>query len=212
MKTAILAGSTGLIGNQLLQLLLESTAYDQVIALTRRDLPSHPKLTQIIFEFGDNPANPFGRKGDDIFCCLGTTMATAGSKEKFHQVDFDYPYWLAKTTHSMGAKNFMLVSSLGANKDSSIYYNRTKGEIEDAVCTIGFDAVHILRPSLLLGPRAEKRTGENAAKAFYRFFGFLIPNKYQAIDSAKVATAMIHFASQNKSGNFIHESKELQNF
>lgn len=212
MKTALIAGGTGLIGQQLLQLLLESPRYGKVIALTRHDLPEHPKLSQIKAEVGNLTEKAESLKADDVFCCLGTTIAKAGSKEKFREIDFDYPFQLAKIIHAAGAKQYMLVSALGANKASSIFYNQVKGEIEEAVAGFGFETVHIFRPSLLLGPRTEKRSGEDAAKFFYKVFGFIIPEKYKAIESAKVARAMLYFASQNKSGNFIHESGELQNF
>ncbi|HEY5748375.1 MAG TPA: NAD-dependent epimerase/dehydratase family protein [Chryseolinea sp.] len=212
MKTALIAGSTGLIGSQLLSLLLKNTDYVKVIALTRVDLPQHPKLTQIKVEFGSLGENSSALKADDVYCCLGTTMAKAGSKENFYQVDFYYPFLLAKTTRSVGAKKFMLVSALGANKSSSIYYNQVKGEIEEAISSVAFDAVHIFRPSLLLGPRIEKRSAEDAAKFFYKAFGFLIPKKYKAIESVKVARAMQHFAAEDKKGIFIHESADLQRF
>ena len=212
MKTALIAGSTGLIGQQLVQLLTESPLYEKVIAITRQDLPAHPKLFQVKIEFGNITEKSEMIKADDVFCCLGTTMAKAGSKEKFRQVDFYYPYLLAKTTYATGAKQYLIVSALGANKSSSIFYNEVKGEVEEAVSAVGFDAVHIFRPSLLLGHRPEKRSGEDTAKLFYRIFGFLIPNKYNAISSLKVARAMLHFAAQNKKGTFIHESGELQKF
>ena len=212
MKTALIAGSTGLIGQQLLQLLIESPLYEKVIAITRHDLPVHPKLVQIKMEFGSITENSAMIKADDVFCCLGTTIAKAGSKEKFRQVDFYFPYLLAKTTHATGAKQYLIVTALGANKSSSIFYNEVKGEVEEAVSAVGFDAVHIFRPSLLLGHRHEKRPGEDTAKLFYRIFGFLIPQKYKGISSLKVASAMLYFATQNKKGTFIHESGELQQF
>lgn len=212
MRTALLAGTTGLIGKQVLQLLLESAEYSKVIALTRHDLPGHPKLTQVKIELATIPEKADALKADDVFCCLGTTMAKAGSKEKFRQVDFYYPFLLARTTKGIGAKKYMLVSALGANKNSTIFYNEVKGELEEAISAIGFDAVHILRPSLLLGPREEKRSAEDAAKVFYKIFSFLMPAKYKAIESLKVAKAMIHFAALDKRGIFIHESQELQQF
>lgn len=212
MKTALIAGSTGLIGSQLLSLLLQNPAYTKVIALTRVDLPQHPKLTQVRVDFARLGENSSTIKADDVYCCLGTTMAKAGSKENFYQVDFYFPFLLAKTTRSVGAKKFMLVSALGANKSSSIYYNQVKGEIEEAISSVAFDAVHIFRPSLLLGPRTEKRSAEDAAKFFYKVLGFLIPKKYKAIESIKVARAMQHFASEDKKGIFIHESADLQQF
>ncbi|SKC78211.1 oxidoreductase [Ohtaekwangia koreensis] len=213
MKTALIAGSTGLIGSQLLQRLLESDRYTQVIALTRQDLPhQHPKLTQLKIDFSKLGESLDDFKADDVFCCLGTTMAKAGTKENFYQVDFYFPFLLAKASKQRGAKQYMLVSALGADKESSIYYNQVKGEIEEAISRENFQAVHIFRPSLLLGPRSEQRSGEDAAKIIYKIFGFLIPKKYKAIDSAKVAAAMLHFASQEHPGIHIHESKDLQQF
>lgn len=212
-KTALIAGSTGLIGSQLLQLLLDSDRYSHVIALTRQNLPlQHSKLTQLKIDFSKLGESLDDFAADDIYCCLGTTMAKAGTKENFYQVDFYYPLLLAKSGKQRGAKQYMLVSALGADKNSSIYYNQVKGEIEEAVTKEHFEATHIFRPSLLLGDRSEQRTGEDAARIFYKIFGFLIPKKYKAIDSANVARAMLHFASQEQKGIHIHESKDLQQF
>ncbi|RAV99414.1 NAD-dependent epimerase/dehydratase family protein [Pseudochryseolinea flava] len=212
MKTALIAGSTGLIGKQLLQLLLASERYSKVIAVTRTDLPQHPKLTQIKTEFGAIGERSTHLIADDVFCCLGTTMAKAGSKEQFYQVDFYYPLLLAKLCKAEGAKQYLLVSALGADKKSSIYYNQVKGEIEEAIEDVGFPTVHVFRPSLLLGSRDEKRAGEDSAKFIYKYFGFLIPKRFKAIESAKVARAMLSFASKEQPGLFIHESKDLQQF
>lgn len=212
-KTALIAGSTGLIGSQLLRLLLDSDRYSHVVALTRQDLPlQHPKLTQLKIDFSKLGESLDAFAADDIYCCLGTTIAKAGTKENFYQVDFYYPLLLAKSGKQRGARQYMLVSALGADKNSSIYYSRVKGEIEEAIANEHFDSLHIFRPSLLLGPRSEQRSGEDAAKIVYKIFGFLIPKKYKAIDSAKVARAMLHFASQEQKGTHIHESKDLQQF
>lgn len=212
MKTALIAGSTGLIGRQLLQLLLDSDRYAKVIALTRTDLPPHPKLVVLQVEF--SKLTEWGSKmtADDVFCCLGTTMDKAGSRENFYQVDFYYPLLIAKTTQTRGARQYLLVSALGASSDSSIYYNRVKGEIEEAIRQVPFTAIHIFRPSLLLGPRKEKRSGESAARIFYGIFGFLIPKKYKAIQSIKVARAMLELATREQEGVFFHESGELQSY
>mgnify|MGYP006313076297 FL=1 len=157
MKTAIIAGSTGLIGSQLLQLLLESPIYEKIIALTRKDLPHHPKLVQVLAEAGNISEKFEWLKADDVYCCLGTTMAKAGSKEKFREIDYDYPLELARITHSLGARQYLLVSALGADKDSSLYYNKVKGEVEEAISAVGFETLHIFRPSLLLGPRVNPK-------------------------------------------------------
>lgn len=210
-KTALIAGSTGLVGRQLLQLLLDSSDYHQVVALTRHDLPPHAKLLQLKTDFDKLSEHP-EVKADDVFCCLGTTMAKAGSKENFYKVDFFYPYLVAKTAHARGAKRFLLISALGADKQSTIYYNRVKGEIEAAIKSVGYDTVHIFRPSLLLGSREEKRAGEDAAKFLYRTLGFLIPARFKAIDAAKVARAMYTLAQSDAAGVHVHESKALQQY
>lgn len=212
MKTAIIAGSTGLIGSQLLQLLLQSDQYSKIVAITRQDLEVHPKLVQIKADFEKAHSVAAEVVADDVFCCLGTTMAKAKSKENFYQVDFFYPFLLAKTSQAHGAKKFMLVSALGANKNASVYYNQVKGQVEEAIQGVGFPTLHIFRPSLLLGARKESRAGEDAAKFVYKYFGFLIPKRLKAIESIKVARAMIHFAAQPQTGVFIHESEELQQF
>jgi uncharacterized protein YbjT (DUF2867 family) len=213
MKTALIAGSTGLIGNQLLNLLLATSRYDKVIALTRHDLGiSHPKLValQVDFSILDQYADKL--IADDVFCCLGTTMAKAKTKERFYAVDHTYPLRLAVATKLGGAGQYMLVSALGANKNSSVFYNRVKGEAEEAISNLGFGSLHIFRPSLLLGERKEQRSAEDAAKIFYKWFGFMIPAKYKGIESVKVARAMLHFASLEEKGRFVHESRELQVF
>jgi uncharacterized protein YbjT (DUF2867 family) len=211
MKTALITGSTGLIGRQLLTLLLATDRYSKVIALTRKDLGlNSPKLVTLKTDFQtlDQYANQL--VADDVFCCLGTTMAKAKSKDRFYEVDFAYPLRVAVGTKLGGAKQYFLVSALGADKNSSIYYNRVKGEVEDAITNLGFESLHVFRPSLLLGNREEERSGEEAAKVFYKYLGFLIPSKYKGIDSAKVARAMLHFATAEQKGKFVHESKELQ--
>jgi len=212
MKTALIAGATGLVGKQLLEKLLASGRYDTVIALGRK-APGmqHSKLTSVITtDFTHLQEELAGFQPDDVFCCLGTTMAKAGSKEKFYEVDFQYPLNLAKATFALGATQYLLVSALGADENSSIYYNRVKGALENAIAVVGFDTVHIFRPSLLLGPRAEKRAGEDAAKFAYRILSFAIPAKYKAISSRRVATVMLDFASRDNKGVFIHESRDMQ--
>jgi len=143
---------------------------------------------------------------------LGTTIRIAKTKEAFRRVDHDYPLELANITKSQGASQYLLVSALGANKNSSIFYNKVKGEVEEAIQQVSFNSFHIFRPSLLLGDRGEQRAGEGAGKIFFAVFGFMIPAKYKAIESVKVAHAMIHFAKANNTGFHILESDELQKF
>lgn len=211
-RTALLVGSTGLIGSQLLTLLLQDNYYERVIALSRTALPSHAKLTVIQTDLAELSRHKEWLKANDVFCCLGSTMRKAKSKEAFIKIDFDYPLAVARYAREQGATQYLLVSALGANKGSSIFYNRVKGDVEEAISSLGFETVHIFRPSLLAGARKEQRSGEEAAKVFYKIFGFLIPARYKAIDSTKVAKAMVAFAGQANQGVFIHESEVLQKY
>ena len=214
MKTALIAGYTGLIGSQLLSILLESDNYDKVIAIGRRNLDiQHPKLIQQKVDFNNIQLGE--HSVDDIYCCLGTTMKKAGSKEKFRLVDFNYPVSLASYCLDNGAKQFLLVSSMGADEKSSIFYNQVKGEVENAVSKLGYPRLDIFRPSLLLGSRGESRFAEDLGKAGMKLFGFLFigPLKnYKAIESSKVAKAMLYFAQEEGAGNYLHLSAELQEF
>jgi uncharacterized protein YbjT (DUF2867 family) len=212
-KIALVAGASGLIGSQLLELLLNDNRYKKVIALSRKPLSSnHPKLENVVMDFDKLAEHPDVLRADDIFCCLGTTMKQAGSQKAFYKVDFEYPLEIAKITRRLGARQYLLVTALGANKKSSIYYNRVKGEIEEAVGSQDFESYHIFRPSFLQGDRIENRPGEQATTTFFKLFGFLVPRKYKAIHSVKVARAMLFNAKAEKSGRFIYESGALQDF
>jgi uncharacterized protein YbjT (DUF2867 family) len=211
-RVALVAGSTGLIGNQLLELLLGDSRYSKIIALSRKPLSiSHVKLENVVMEAADLKHHK-ELLADDVFCCLGTTIKQAKTKEAFRKIDFDYPLELATLLKANGATQFLLVSALGSDKNSRIFYNQVKGEVEEAIGKVGYTGYHIFRPSLLIGPRNEARAGENAAKTVYKIFGFLIPAKYKGIESIKVARAMLNFAKEDKPGTFIHESLSLQFF
>jgi uncharacterized protein YbjT (DUF2867 family) len=210
MKTAIVLGATGLIGKKVTEHLLKNDTYSTVIILVRKPLNiNHPKLKQHIFNYDaiDNTL----LKGDDLFCCLGTTIKTAGSKEAFRKVDLDYVVNVAKASKGNGINHFAVVSAMGANKNSTVFYNQIKGEMEESIKAIGFNSTYIIRPSLLLGDRKEFRFGELIGKFFMITLSFLIPKKYRAIYDVQVAIAMIHFMSHNEHGFFIKENDELLN-
>lgn len=214
-KTALITGATGLVGSSLLDKLLKSDNYNTVKVLSRSKLSPHDKMEVIILNNFDK-MNEVGDqlKADDIFCCIGTTMAKAKDKESFKKVDYNYPLALAEITLKNHAQKFLLISALGANKDSSIFYNRIKGQVEQAILQLDFPEIHILRPSLLSGPREEKRVGEDAAKSFYKLFNFIFVGplrKYKSIPAEQVAKAMLHFARTPNPGKHIHENTELLN-
>jgi uncharacterized protein YbjT (DUF2867 family) len=213
MKTALIVGATGLIGKQLLQLLLDDLYFGKVKAITRKPLEiQNAKLENIVLDFEKLSEHYASLKADDVFCCLGTTIRIAKTKEAFRKVDYEYPLELASISRNQGATQYLLVSALGADKNSKVFYNKVKGEVEEAIGHAAFDTVHIFRPSLLLGDRTEQRAGEGAATTFFKIFGFLIPAKYKAIDSLKVARAMLTLARENEPGFYFHESGELQGY
>ncbi|SEA78130.1 Uncharacterized conserved protein YbjT, contains NAD(P)-binding and DUF2867 domains [Flavobacterium gillisiae] len=214
MKTALIIGSTGLIGSQLLDNLLESAAYDKVITFVKRDTgKTHPKLTQHIIDFDKPESYQNLVVGDDFFCTIGTTIKKAGSKEAFRKVDFDYPQQFAIFALKNNVKQFLTISSLGADKASGSFYLKTKGEIEDFLKNSSFESVAILRPSLLLGDRKEFRLGEKLGAVFMKIFSFIFIGgikKYKPIESDAVAKALFRIAQKNKKGFEIYESDELQ--
>lgn len=213
-KTALIVGATGLIGSQLVGLLLNSSRYKEVRVLVRKPLNNpHPKLVEVLYNFARPDATQV--IGDDVFCCLGTTMKQAGSKEAFYTVDHEYPLQIARFALRNGAAQYLIVTAMGASLDSTIFYNRVKGEVERDLRTVGFNTLHIFRPSLLLGDRGERRLGEKIGETVMRFFDPImvgVLKKYRAIDSGKVAQAMLASASQEKTGVFVHESDELQTY
>ena len=212
MKTALVVGATGLIGSQLVKLLSEDKDFGKVIVLSRRPLTVPEKCENVVVNFDSLSESYEVIKADVVFCCLGTTIRVARTKEAFRKVDYDYPVEVAKLAKANGAVTYLLVSALGADKGSSVFYNKVKGEVEEAIQQLNYEMFHIFRPSLLLGDRHESRSGEDAAKVFFKFFGFLVPKKYKAIESLKVAKAMLHFAKQVERGTFKHESSDLQKF
>ena len=214
MKTALIAGYSGLIGRQLLSILLDNDYYDSVIAVGRRSLDiQHAKLIQQNIEFDNIKLDEHNI--DDVYCCLGTTMKKAGSKEKFRLVDFHYPVSLANYCLTKGAKQFLLVSSMGADEKSGIFYNKVKGEVENTISKLGYSRMDIFRPSLLLGDRGESRFAEDFGKLAMKVTGFLFIGplqNYKAIESSKVARAMNYFGQEEGVGEYLHLSGELQKF
>ncbi|GAA3928069.1 NAD-dependent epimerase/dehydratase family protein [Hymenobacter algoricola] len=212
-KTALIAGASGLIGSQLLLLLLASDRYAKVIAVGRRPVPYvHPKLEQRVLELDYLEEHRLSLIADDVFCCLGTTMRQAGSREAFYRVDYLYVVKLAAVTAANFAAQLIVVSAMGADPASRIYYNRVKGEMEQAVRQTPFRAIHIFRPSLLLGERGEKRTGEQFGAVLLRVFHPVLVGplrKYRAVAAAVVARAMVRAAEDDGGGVLVHSSDEI---
>ncbi|WP_250631623.1 oxidoreductase [Rhodoflexus caldus] len=210
----LIAGATGLIGSHLLRQSLQNPAIMHVVPLVRKPMQiSHPKLQEIIFNF-DNPQDYDNLPVvDAAFCCLGTTIKKAGSREAFRKVDYDYPLALAKAMRDKGTAHFLVVTALGSDARSMVFYSRVKGELEEALIGLQFPSLSIFQPSLLLGERKEKRFGEDFAKWLMPLVTPLLAGslrKYRAIHGADVAKAMLKIAMQPASGVCRYPSDEIQ--
>jgi uncharacterized protein YbjT (DUF2867 family) len=211
MKAAI-AGATGFIGSQLLELLKDDAVIGSVQVLSRRPLDLPTKFTVIQ---GDLLQPALTGPLDVAFCALGTTMAVAGSKEAFYRVDHDLVLTFAKAAKAQGAEKFVLVSSIGADVGSSNYYLKVKGEAESDLRALGFRSLIILQPSLLMGERREFRFGERVGQGAMSLLGPLMLGplaKYRGIHGRTVANAMLRLAKENLPGVHVLESDRLQAF
>jgi uncharacterized protein YbjT (DUF2867 family) len=200
-RTALLAGASGLVGGQLLEVLLGDPLYPQVYSLGRRPLPrQHPRLVQQTVDFARLDTAPLPA-ADDAFCCLGTTLKKAGSQEAFRAVDYDAVLNFAQAARKAGVRRFAVVTAMGAHPRSRFFYNRVKGEVEEALQAQGFESLIIARPSLLLGERAEKRAGEKAATVVAHVLRPLLrPLASRPIEGRTVARALVALARQPPPG------------
>ncbi len=203
-KTVLLLGATGLVGEQVLPRLLDSDFCGRVVTLSRSTVTladDSPKLDARIIDF-ERPDHWRSQVvADQIICALGTTIKKAGSREAFRRVDFDYPLITARAALDAGCRHFLLVSAMGADAHSRVFYNRVKGELEAAILGLGFASVSIFRPSLLLGDRREFRLGEVVGQALAGWFSFAIPTRYRPIHARTVAAAMVRVAGEDPVGN-----------
>ncbi|HEF4761070.1 oxidoreductase [Pseudomonas putida] len=201
----LLAGATGLTGEHLLDRLLNEPTITRVLAPSRRPLARHPHLENPVGDPAMFLPQLSGRV-DIAYCCLGTTIKQAGSEQAFRAVDLDMVVAFAKRAREMGARHLIVISALGADRRSSILYNRVKGEMEYALRAQDWPQLTICRPSLLLGERLEPRLGEKVAGPLSR----LIPGKYHGIEACQLARAMWRLALEEQDGVRIVESDELR--
>jgi uncharacterized protein YbjT (DUF2867 family) len=213
-KNALIAGATGLVGNELLQHLLQSDEYKKVVILVRKPLElSYPKLVQQQVEFDKIASLAPLVPVHDVYCALGTTIKKAGSQPAFRKVDYDYVTDLGKFCEKHGVSKFLVVSAMGADVDSKVFYNRVKGEMEEALRRLNIPSIAIFRPSLLMGKRKEFRLGERVAQGVMGGLGFLFIGgllKYKPISAAKVARAMINQAGRPTCGFQVVDSGAMQ--
>lgn len=216
MKTALIAGSSGLVGSELLSRLITQPQYQKIHVLVRKPGEfSSSRIREHVIQFDDLENFSPGESIDHVFCTLGTTIKKAGTKEKFRKVDHDYVLALGKLAKEWKAEKFLVVTALGANAGSAIFYNKVKGETEQALTGLDLPQLYIFRPSLLMGDRKEHRAGEKTAIAVYKIINPLFIwklKKYKGVQASQVAKAMIAVALNNKEKLKIYESNEIQDF
>lgn len=203
-----MAGASGAVGSEVLRLLLDDTEWEAVHSLVRRPGETEqPKLVEHVVDFDDLDAHVGLFAGADVFCCLGTTMAKAGSREAFRKVDYDYVVKLAELAADAEARQFLLVTAIGASSKSLSFYSRVKADAERAVSAVRVPAVHIFRPSLLLGSRGEGRPGEDVGKLLAPVVSPLMIGplaRYKPVYPAEVARRMVEAAKSQQVGVHIH--------
>lgn len=205
----LLIGSTGVVGEHVLRLALAEPRFGRIVALTRRLLPPHPRLTNPLVDFSALRAEDLWWSVDGVISTLGTTQRTAGSPEAFRRVDYDYTLAVARLAHAGGASRFALTSSLGADPAARSFYLRTKGEIERDVEKIGFSSLTIVRPGLLGGARAESRMSEDMGKVALGLLGPLLPARWRISRPEGVAGALVEAIVAGQPGRHVISSDQL---
>jgi uncharacterized protein YbjT (DUF2867 family) len=191
MRTALLAGATGLVGGHLLTGLLEDGTWDRVVSIGRRMVEDeHPKLEQLHAALPEVPDLP---PADDVFCALGTTIKKAGSQDAFRDIDHDAVVNLARAARAAGATTFLHVTAMGANAGSRVFYNRVKGETERDVTAVGIPTTVAFRPSIIDGDRGESRPGEHVSLVVMRALGPVL-GPFRPTRAEDIARAMLHVA------------------
>ena len=206
-KKAIVAGATGLIGGHLLDVLLATDTYDEVVILVRKKLDiTHPKLTQLVLDFDQIENHSSSITGDAVFSCLGTTKNKTPDRNTYYRIDHDYPLLLAKMSKANGVKQFHLVSSIGANPDSGTFYIKLKGETERDIRALNFYSSFMYEPSMLTGREYETRYGEVFFEGLFKIVNHLLIGKwkkYRSVSGAAVARAMYDQSLKDEPGQWI---------
>jgi len=200
-KTAIILGATGLTGGKLLELLLNDNRYQRIKVFSRSGLGfQHTRIQEYLGDLANLKSFAEDFKGDEAFCCIGTTKSKTPDKEVYKNIDYGIPVNAAQLCKQSGIDTFIVISALGANSDSNIFYNRVKGEMEEAILKIGITKTHILQPSLIGGKRNEKRIGEWLFKKMMKVVNLVLVGsleKYKSIEPRTIAKAMLWLANNH---------------
>jgi len=209
MTTVLLVGATGLVGAAVLRQAQDDVRVVRIVAPTRRKLPPHPKLENPLVNFERLPADAAWWAVDSVICTLGTTIRTAGSQDAFRRVDYDYPLAVARLARQHGAQAFSLNSATGADPGSRFFYNRVKGEVEEALRAVEFPSLTIVRPALIGGKRDEFRPVEFVAMRVLRLVEPLLPRPYRIVPHERIARVLLEAAVTAPRGEHIIESDAI---
>ncbi len=209
MVKVLLIGSSGLVGRHVLSRTLDDPRFNKVIALTRRNLPGHPKLLNQVVDFEHLPPVADWWAVDGVISTIGTTSSKAGSREAFRKIDHDYPLAVARMALEHGATRFALNSALGADASSRVFYNRIKGDLEDDLTALGFPSLTLVRPGLIGGDRSEFRLAEQAGIMALRALGGLLPRRFRVNPADKIAEVLVDAIGDGRPGRRIVSSDEL---
>jgi uncharacterized protein YbjT (DUF2867 family) len=209
---ALVAGATGAVGREVVNQLLEDPDFALVQIVVRRATGrEHPRLVEFVTDFDDLAGyaqrHPQMFSTDAVFCCLGTTLRAAGSRAAFEKVDYGYVTQLAELARARNVPRFLMISAVGASPRAGAFYSRVKGRAEEAIRLMSFQSLHVMRPSLLMGPRDEHRPGEAAAQKLAPLLSpFLIGPlaKYRPVETTAVAAEMIRLSKQDRAGAYVH--------
>ena len=208
-RKVLVAGATGLVGKEIVDRLAADDDVAEVRLLVRWPLERDsraPRVREYVADFNALDAHPEWFRVDQVVCALGTTIRKAGSRQAFRRVDFEYPFTLARLAHAQGARHFLLVSAVGADARSRVFYSRVKGELEEALRAVGYEALTIARPSVLIGPRVELRVGELVMKRLAHLF----PSAWKPVGAWQVASALVRAARAGKRGVEILDNVTLR--
>lgn len=217
-RRALIAGATGLTGSRLLALLLAQPGYERVHVLLRRPLPdaqrpADPTVASRLAEHVEDFARPAPELDlpavDDVYLCLGTTIRAAGSREAFRRIDFDATVRIARLARQRGASRCALVSALGADASSRVFYPRVKGETEAALAALGYPSLTVLRPSLIDGERTERRPDERLALALARPASALLPARWRPVPADAIARCLLASVLRGEPGLRVVESDRI---
>ncbi|MBN3555396.1 NAD(P)H-binding protein [Fictibacillus nanhaiensis] len=210
LKTVIVAGSSGLVGQEVVKQLLTDPQCKEIILLVRKSSGiKHDKIKEVIFDFTSSDYSIERTYADVMFICIGTTMNKVKSKKAFEDVDLHIPVKLGKLAHKLNIQHVSVISAMGAHEKSTFFYNRVKGNMESQLISMRLPSLTIVRPSLLLGDREEFRFGERLAEKLYKVLPFIYPSKYEPVESSSVAKAMIRaaFETNNESVKIIENKR-----